>query len=249
MAGEAVPVSLDRRSTVAELKLCIEDALLVPPDAQKLCFGDLILADNVRLGYICPSTAKPLEVTLVAFQKITRASEVGGVRKQITQLRSSNTKIRNEAICELKRLVGRDSQACYKMVEHALNELVKLSLTPTSAATRRSVVEALAQVAPKDHEQSVSTLIHCLKDASEMVRLSAAELLPNVVTPGNEFAIDKIKSILRNRRIEVKVVGLLALSGVALNGDEAIISIVSEYCDDKSDYVKYVASDVLQQLF
>lgn len=249
MAGDLVSVTLDYKSTVFDLKLRIEDALLVPPEAQKLCLGDQILGDSVRLAHCGTFNPKTIhvEVTLVAAQKVTRASEVGAVRRQIGRLRSYESHVRDEAIRELTRLVGKDSRACYYMVEHALIELLKC-LATSDAKTRRSVIFALSKVAPRDHEESVAALISCLADVSEWVRVTASDLLPNVVTPGNKFAIEKLERILRNRRVEVRAAGLLALSGMAPRGDDRIISMVSEFCDDKEDYIRLVASDVLQKV-
>lgn len=247
MAGDSVSVTLDARSTVADLKLKVEDALLVPPDAQKLCFGDRILGDSAKLANLRLFNEQAIELTLVASQKIAYTSEVGQVRMQVNRLRSSERVVRDEAVKELVRLVGSESLACNQMVEHAMSELKKC-LSSTDSMTRRSAVEALAQVAPRDHEDAVANLIHRLADSSEWVRLTAAELLPKAVTPGNEYAMEKLQRILRNRHPDIRAAGLLALSGVALKADEATISLVSEYCDDKNDYIKSVASDALRQL-
>eukprot|EP00746_Dinoflagellata_sp_MGD_P037143 gnl/MRDRNA2_/MRDRNA2_18915_c0_seq1.p1 gnl/MRDRNA2_/MRDRNA2_18915_c0~~gnl/MRDRNA2_/MRDRNA2_18915_c0_seq1.p1 ORF type:complete len:262 (+),score=43.36 gnl/MRDRNA2_/MRDRNA2_18915_c0_seq1:69-854(+) len=247
MAGVLVSVTLDYKSTIADLKLAIEDALLVPPEAQKLCCGDRVLSDTERLSLHRPFNAKAIEMTLVAAQKVSEVSEVGAVRKQIARLRSNDSHVRDVAVKELVRLVGRDSCACFYMVKHALTELIRC-LPFADSKSRRSVIEALSQVAPKDHEESISAMVHALSDASEWVRLSAADLLPKVVTPGNEFAMEKLQGILRNRRVEVRAVGLLALSGVAQRGDERTISILSECCDDKNDYIKSVAFDALQKV-
>lgn len=247
MAGDLVAVTLDYKSTVADLKLAVEDALLVPPEAQKLCCGDRILNDTERLSNHRPFNAKAIEMTLVAAQKISQVSEVGAVRRQIGRLRSTDSHVRELAVRELVRLVGRDSCACYYMVEHALTELIK-SYKFSDPKGRRSVIEALSQVAPKDHEESISTMVNALSDASEWVRLSASDLLPKLVTPGNEFAMEKLQTVLKSRRVEVRAVGLLALSGIAECGHERTISILSDCCDDKNDYIKDVAFDALQKV-
>jgi hypothetical protein len=247
MGGDLVSVTLDHKCNVADLKLAIEDALLVPPEAQKLCYGDQILSDTAKLSVYRQLNAKAIEVTLVAAQKVTPVSEVGAVKKAIARLRSSDSNQRELAVRELVRLVGKDSRACFVMVENALTELIKC-VRVSDSKNRRSVIEALALVAPQDHEETVAALVYCLSDASEWVRLTATELLPTVVTPGNEFALEKLQGVLRSRRVEVRAAGLLALSAVAIRGDERTMSIVSDYCDDKNDYIKGVAFDALQKL-
>lgn len=183
----------------------------------------------------------------MASQEVTRITEVGAVRNAVRRLKADDKRLRDEAVVSLVRLVGRDRLQPQALVDHALREVANCLSNPNSM-TRRSAVQVLGQIAPKDHQDCVTKLIKCLEDQVEWVRLAAADAIPQVVTRSCETTIYDLKRCLKHRRADVRVAGLLAMAEVAPRGDDAILAIIGKCCEDEDAFVRSAASDALHQL-
>mmetsp|Transcript_101699 Transcript_101699/g.180620 ORF Transcript_101699/g.180620 Transcript_101699/m.180620 type:complete len:278 (-) Transcript_101699:134-967(-) len=209
MGGRRLSLEMPGESTVLELKLQVAKLWSVGQDAQQMSTTEILKNWQV-LGDLPHEPI--LEVWLLTKANVVSKRKLAQFEDLMAGFESLDSRERLGALRNVKLLANQDDTAEMQALMDMIARRAMDTFIP--ASSRRFSIESLTEFATKMREGTAKAVTKCLEDNDELVRLTAAEVLPRLC-PGDCHVLRNVRGLLKHRNAAVRCASVMAFAEMA----------------------------------
>jgi len=218
MGGRELSLEMASDSTVFELKLQVAKHWSVGQEAQELSSDMKVLNNSQVLADVTNEAHAPLQVSLLTKKNVVSSSKLAQFEDLVAGFESRHSQERLGALRNLKVLADLHDPAEMASLMDIIASKAMDKDHRATATTRQFALHALADLAVNDgvmNQDSARNLTKCLEDDDELVRLTAAEVLPRLCRTCHERTLAELRRLMKNRKAAVRCAAVMAFPEIA----------------------------------